>query len=150
MLSCIPNYFSSFNYILWDVYQHEIVEWGLILRQFEIRNPAEEILADQKNHRQVPIKCSQHVLDLCPSNKWRINLVHLIREPVGLVCKGTQAVSLRDPTQLIAARSNCSSASLAALVCPKFPISRESGLKVNLEGLQGVCCGSCYCEVTIW
>lgn len=27
MPSCIPNYFSSFNDILWDVYQHEIVEF---------------------------------------------------------------------------------------------------------------------------
>ena len=115
--------------------------------------PAEEILANLKKHRQVPIKHSQHGVDLCqdfPNNKWQIDLVHLTGEPAGLVCKGNQAASWRDPTQFVAARKNCSSASLAALVCLKFLISRKSGLKVNLERLQGVCCGSCYCEVTIW
>jgi len=83
------------------------------------RNPAEEILAYQKNHRQVPIKHSQHGLDLCqdfPNNRWQVNLVHLIVQAVGLVCKANQAASWRDPVQFVAARKNCSFASLAALV----------------------------------
>lgn len=103
---------------------------------------AEEILANWKRHRQVPIKHSQQVLiffgDL-PNSKRQINLLYFTRESVGLVHKGNHAVAWRDPTQLVASRKNCSSALLAALMCLKFPMGREAGLKVNLEGLQGVC-----------
>lgn len=39
-------------------------------------------------------------------------------------------------------QKNFSPALLADLACLQFPKVREAGLKVNLEGLQGVCSGS--------